>query len=223
MKNLFFSTLILGMFFISTSVNAQFAFGVKVGVNDDVQKVSLNGTLGIAGFDAATKIGFNIGAFAELGDDSFRFQPEINFTTKGSTRPGVDSLGADRVHKLSYIEIPLQGKYYFFDNDKFSAYGMGGISIGFALSGKVDEDGQDEITVEFDDSDGLSYQKLDVGVPLAAGATMVLGNGKAFIEARYIFGVSKVQNVEDNEIDTIIGFNAKNRTTQFNAGYIFNF
>ena len=220
-KSIFTFCTLAGLLF-ATSVNAQLSFGVKIGVNDATQKLSIDGSLGILGAEADSRIGFNLGAFAEIGSENLRFQPEISFSSKGSIRPGVNDPEADRVHKLSYIEIPLQVKYYFFDNDKFSAYGMGGLSFGYALSGKVDEDGSDEITIEFDDTDNLNYGRVDIGVPLAAGAAMVLGEGKVFVEARYIYGVNKVQKNGDNSTSSL-AFNAKNRITQLNVGYIFSF
>jgi len=211
------------MLFASASSYAQVAFGGKIGINDANQKVSLNGTLGIGGSEAESKIGFNIGVFAEIGEGNIRFQPELNFNTKGSDRPGVDSIGASRIHTISYLEVPLQAKWYFFDDDKFSAYGMAGLSFGFAIGGNVQEDNQDEIELQFDDTDELGYDgRLDVSLPFTAGVTMILGEGKLFAEARYIWGASKVQNVEEDSV-IITGFNAKNRTTQFNVGYMFNF
>lgn len=214
MKNVIFQLFTLALLLTSYQSEAQLNLGFKLGVNDATQKVNIDGSLGLLGVEAESRIGFNVGAFLELGENKVRFQPEINFSTKGSFR--ADSLNGDRTHKLSYIDIPLQVKWYIFDNDKFSAYGMSGLYFGLAMGGEIEIDGFDNVDYE----DG-GYKKLDVGLPLAVGGAMVVGEGKVFIEARYLYGVNKVQKGEI--IGSDLQFNAKNRTTQFNAGYIMSF
>ena len=65
--------LLIAFLATSITVNAQISLGVKAGVNDDVQKLNLTGTLGLGGLDSSSKIGFNLGVFAEIGEGSFRF------------------------------------------------------------------------------------------------------------------------------------------------------
>ena len=227
MKKHFLLFSLLTLFFSATQLTAQIKVGAKVGVVDASQKISLDGSLGILGGDTDSRIGFNLGVFAEIGENNVRFQPELLFSSKGSFRPN-DSLGlADRDHVINYLEIPLQGKYYFLDNDKLSAYGLAGIYIGLSLSGKVVEEGvATDYKMTFDDTDLLGYSsKIDYGVPLGAGLNFAIGDGYLFGEVRYHFGMKKVQ--ESNAVDTGggtgIGFNSKNRTTALNVGYMMSF
>ena len=227
MKNVLQSIFLFALILSTVQLSAQIKVGAKIGVVDATQKISLDGTLGLLGGDTDGRTGFNIGVFAEIGENNVRFQPELLFSSKGSFRPN-DSLGlGDRDHVINYLEVPLQAKYYFLENDKISAYGLAGIYIGFAIGGQVEEeDVSTDYEFTFDDEDLLGYtSRIDYGVPVGAGVNFEVGEGHLFAEVRYNYGLKKVQ--ESDAISTGggtgIGFNSKNRTTALNVGYMMSF
>jgi len=227
MKNFLQLFLLFTLIFSATHLTAQIKAGVKVGVVDATQNISLDGTLGLLGGDSDSRIGYNFGVFAEIGENNLRFQPELLLSSKGSFRPN-DSLGlADRDHVINYLEIPLQAKLYILTNEKLSIYGIGGIYIGLALNGKVVEEGiSTDYSFTFDDNDLLGYSsKIDYGLPFGAGINVPIGPGHLVGEIRYHYGMKKVQ--ESRALDTGggtgIGFNSKNRSTALNIGYMIGF
>ena len=218
MKKLFFQAITFALLFISVQATAQLKVGFSVGYSDVNQKVNIDNSLGLLGVEAESRPGFNLGAFLELGENKVKFQPEINFTMAGSVRP--DTVAGDRTHKLSYVNIPLQGKWYIFDNDKFSAYASAGAYFGIALSGKIDVDSGENVDDVFNDTNG--YKKSDFGAVGSIGGALVVGEGRVFAEFRSLYGLSKVQKAAIDGASSL-DFNAKNRISQFNIGYIMSF
>jgi hypothetical protein len=98
MKKIFYTTLFLFIGLLQT--DAQHYLGVKGGVNYT--------TLGIEGKDYA--IGYHVGGLIhiKLGSMYF-FQPEFQFTTKGTRRYDgyVDNLDPELKSTYEYISIPL--------------------------------------------------------------------------------------------------------------------
>lgn len=218
MKNLLFQVLCCAFCLASFQASAQLQVGFNIGYSDANQKVNIDNSFGVLGLNAESRGGFNLGAFLELGEDNFRFQPEINFTSAGSVR--IDTVAGDRTHKFSYLNLPLQAKWYIFDNDKLSFYATAGAYFGFAMGGKIEVDSGENIDDPFDDLTG--YDRLDFGGVGSIGGTYAVGEGRLFVELRSLYGLKKVQK-SDIVGTEVFDFNAKNRISQFNVGYIMSF
>ena len=108
-----------------SNVNAQdVKFGAKTGLNLSNFKGDLD--------NVEAKIGFNIGAFVEIGlSDKFTFQPELLFSTQGAKSEGSEGFDSyEQTNKVNYLNVPLMLKYAV--SDKFAL--EFGPQIGFLLS-----------------------------------------------------------------------------------------
>ncbi len=192
MKKLFFAAIIA--VFAMTSVNAQ-TFGVKAGLN------LANLTGDIDNNKALTS--FHVGAVAEFEiSDEFSFQPELVYSAQGTHIKYSEDLGggnsydADYKVNLSYLNLPLMGKYEVSEGISLLA----GPQIGFLMSAKSDGN---------DIKD--SMKGIDFGVNL--GAAYELESGM-FFDLRYNIGLS---NIADSNNVTI-----KNSVLSVSLGYKFN-
>ncbi|MCB0545559.1 MAG: PorT family protein [Saprospiraceae bacterium] len=109
MKNLF---LVFALIAIAHTVEAQFSFGLKGGVNSQVVKP---GDILIGGGDTSFnfgvdkfKFGTQIGAYFRIGEKVF-FQPEIIFNSnKTDYKVGESSIGeVIKNEKYHYLDLPL--------------------------------------------------------------------------------------------------------------------
>lgn len=168
-----------------TNVNAQeIKFGAKGGLN--FATISGDNTKGV---DLVTS--FNFGVLSEIPiSDKFSFQPEIMYSGQGYSFN-------DNTIALSYLNIPLMGKYYVTKGLSVEA----GPQIGFLLAAKNEKtDVKDSFnTFDFGINFGLGY-KLD--------------NGLNFV-ARYNLGLTDINNVENSSSKN------KNGVFQVSVGYFF--
>ncbi|MEO8532143.1 MAG: porin family protein [Flavobacterium sp.] len=168
-----------------TNVNAQeIKFGAKGGLN--FASVSGDNTKGI---DVVTS--FNFGVLSEIPiSDQFSFQPELMYSGQGYSFN-------DNTIALSYLNIPLMGKYYLTKGLSVEA----GPQIGFLLSAKNEKtDVKDSFnTFDFGVNFGLGY-KLDNGLNFGV---------------RYNLGLTDINNLENSS-----GKN-KNGVLQLSVGYFF--
>tara|TARA_B110000967_G_C18650508_1_gene443095 strand:- start:54 stop:665 length:612 start_codon:yes stop_codon:yes gene_type:complete len=179
-------------------------FGAKVGLNSS----NFTGDLE----DSDAKIGFNLGAFAEISlSDKFIFQPELLFSTQGtSLEDSTDSEAYKQTIKANYLNIPLLIKYGI--TDKFAL--EFGPQLGFLLSAKakVEEtfDGE-TISIEQDIKD--SFKSIDFGLNFGASFDVA---ENIMIGARYNLGLSDITDGEDSE-----DFKVQNAVFSFSVGYRF--
>ena len=168
-----------------TNVNAQeIKFGAKGGLN--FASVSGDNTEGIDGVTS-----FNFGVLSEIPiSDKFSFQPELMYSGQGYSF-------YDNTIALSYLNIPLMGKYYLIKGLSVEA----GPQIGFLFSAKNDDtDAKD------------SFKTLDFGVNFGLGYKF---NNGLNIGVRYNLGLTDI-----NDIDNSTGKN-KNGVFQLSVGYFF--
>ena len=168
-----------------SNVSAQkIKFGAKGGFN--LASVSGKNT---TGKEVVTS--FNLGVLSEIPvTTKFSFQPELMYSGQGYSFN-------DQTIALSYLNLPLMGKYYV-------AKGLSvevGPQIGFLFSAK-----NEDINVKD------SFKKLDFGVNFGLGYKF--DNGLNF-GARYNMGLTDINNVK-NPVGTI-----KNSVFQFSVGYFF--
>jgi len=168
-----------------TSVNAQeIKFGVKGGLNfatiggDNTKDIEL-------------VTSFNFGVLSEIPiSDKFSFQPELMYSGQGYGFK-------DNTIALSYLNIPLMGKYYVTKGLSVEA----GPQIGFLLDAK-----NEKIKVKD------SFNTVDFGVNFGLGYK--LENGLNF-GARYNLGLTDINNVANSSSKN------QNRTIQLSIGYFF--
>jgi opacity protein-like surface antigen len=187
------------------NVNAQeVKFGTKVGLNLS----NFTGDLD----DSDSKIGFNIGAFAEISlSDKFIFQPELLFSSQGAKFEESDNnFSFEETLKFNYLNMPLMIK--FAASDKFAL--EFGPQLGFLLSAKSKFeqtfDGE-TFSEEVDIKD--SVKSIDFGLNFGASFDV---SENIMIGARYNLGLSDITDGEDDE-----DFNVQNSVFSFSVGYRF--
>lgn len=190
-----------------SNVNAQdVKFGAKTGLNLSNIKGDLD--------NPEAKIGFNIGAFVEIGlSDKFTFQPELLFSTQGAKSEGSEGSDSfERTIKANYLNVPLMLKYAV--SDKFAL--EFGPQIGFLLSADIEGtqtfDGN-TVTINEDFKDSL--KSIDFGLNFGASFDIV---ENVFIGARYNLGLSNIIDSEDMDSDDE---KAQNSVFSVSVGYRF--
>lgn len=158
------------------TANAQrFKPGLKAGLN------STNLT-GDANTDA--RFGFYIGGLVDfLVSDKFHVQPELMYSTEG----------ADDDAGISYLRLPIMGKYYITENFNIQA----GPQIAFKMS--TEEEVIDEATKSTD-------------IALGVGGAYELETG-LFFDIRYNFGLTNISDVDAYDLGNV--------GLQFGLGYRF--
>lgn len=169
----------------STNVNAQkIKFGAKGGLN--FASISGDNTKGI---DVVTS--FNFGVLSEIPiSDKFSFQPEIMYSGQGYSFN-------DNTIALSYLNVPLMGKYYLTKGLSVEA----GPQIGFLFSAKNEKTNVKD-----------SFNTFDLGANFGLGYK--LDNGLNF-GVRYNLGLTDINNLDNSSIKN------KNRALQVSVGYFF--
>jgi len=163
-------------------------FGVKAGLNSST-------FTGDTDDDTKSKIGFNLGGFAEIKiSDKFAVQPELLYSTQGAKfDEGSTTLG--------YINIPVMAKFFVAESLSLEA----GPQIGFLTSAKSKFDG-----VSVDVKDEL--KSVDFGLNFGLGYDFTPNVYAGF---RYNLGLSNIVDAkgDDDEI--------KNSVLSLSIGYKF--
>lgn len=159
-------------------------FGIKGGLN--FANISGDNTKGV---DVVTS--FNFGVVSEIPiSEKFSFQPELMYSGQGY---GFN----DNTVELSYLNVPLMGKYYVTKGLSVEA----GPQIGFLLAAKNEKTNVKD-----------SFNTFDFGVNFGLGYK--LDNGLNF-GARYNLGLTDINDVEGSSSKN------KNSVFQFSVGYFF--
>lgn len=178
---------LLTVFTVLGFVNAN-AQEIKFGAKGGLNFATLTGDVSN---DVDYVTAFNVGILAEIPlTEKFSFQPELMYSGQGY------SIGDDVV-ALSYLNVPLMGKYYVWKGLSLEA----GPQIGFLLS--ADDEGEDVKKL---------FKSVDFGVNFGVGYK--LQNGLNF-GARYNLGLSDLNNVNDSTAKI------KNGVIQVSVGYFF--
>lgn len=164
------------------NVNAQDEQDIQFGIKGGLNFSSLYGEAEY--FETVTS--FNFGFIAEIPiKENFSFQPELLYSGQGSS-------GGGNTLDLSYLNLPLIGKYYVAKGFSLEA----GPQIGYLSSAKLNGS-----------SVTNNYKRMEVGVNVGIGYK--LDNGINF-GVRYNFGLT---NIND--------FYGRNGVLQFSVGYFF--
>ncbi|PJR04959.1 porin family protein [Avrilella dinanensis] len=219
MKKVILSLFALAAMGLSANAQQVVKFGPKAGVNI----ANLNGSEA----DTDMKIGFHVGAFAEIFfTDKFALQPEVVFSQQGAKASGefpysgtfngvqVDILlDGEQSTTLSYINIPVMAKYYVIDNLAIEA----GPYVGFLMKSEMEIEGDYTVqgqTMSFNETFDIKETMNSVDYGLGLGASYSMDNG-FFGGARYNLGLSDIFKDDAGE-DGI-----KNGVIQISVGYKF--
>lgn len=195
MKKLMIAAIAVVGFSATGLAQQQVKFGPKAGIN----LASMSGQ-----DDAEMKIGFHVGAVAEIKfSDTFSIQPELLYSAQGAKSKSSDDVKLNN----DYINIPIMAKYYFVEGFSVEA----GPQIGFLMKAEASNG---DATVDMKDY----YKSIDFG--LGIGLAYDLPQG-LFVNARYNIGLSKIG--EDQTIGniTIEADDVKNSVIQIGVGYKF--
>ena len=193
--------------FLNTNIAQELTFGGKLGVN--FASIS-NGPS-----DQKGRTSFHLGAVAEYAiSDKFSGQAELLYSGMGAKAEGSeDGDSYEYKTKLSYISLPILGKYYI--TEALSA--EAGPQFSFLISAKEDytetyEDFNGDTETESGTEDiknGISSVDFGFGI----GGTYKLENG-VFFSLRYVLGLSNVSASGQGK--------SKNNVFQISGGYKFN-
>jgi len=126
----------------------------------------------------------------------------------------------DAKYKLNYLSIPITLKISVPLN-KYSLYAKGGGYVSYLLYGKSYEK-----TKTYNYTRNLNFEeeqikRLDLGIIFGMGVTRELGPGFLFLDARYMLGLSDLNN-SSNIYSVPFGIQkVHNRGLFLNAGYMF--
>lgn len=183
---------------VMTFGQAQFAFGLKGGLN--LSKLDIN--QGASNIDNRT--GFHGGAFALIKVTKIGIQPEVLFSKQGS------NFTADTKNyeaNFDYINVPIMLKLYL-------AAGLNlqvGPQFGFLTTSELVTTAGSVKTTQ--DAKSLFNKKSDVAVAFGAGWDLPFG---LTLDARYNIGLS---DVEFKPSSTSSPINFKNKVIQISLGY----
>lgn len=172
--------LIIPLIVLSTGVFAQtFQFGLKGGANvSNFTNTSFNNVenKALIGFHGGIMLPLNLG-------NHFAIQPEALISTQGAKLSSQDGEAFEGDYKLTYISVPIMAKGRF--NGGF--YLEAGPQFSFKINENIPGGG---------DSENFA-KNLDVGI---AGGLGFQGKSGLGIGGRYIVGVSKVGDFDDNDV-----------------------
>jgi len=146
------------------------------------------------------------GGVLELGlSDNLAIQPEVSYIVKGYDG-GDTFLGLADEAKLNYLDFGGLVKLKT-GSDGINAYVGAGPYYSYLLSGEIGE-----VEIDFDDDE--TFQRGDWTAAFAAGVQLPLGESFLFVDARYLLGLT---DIEDRDDDVEI----KNRSLSLSAGILF--
>lgn len=225
----------------SGNEESSFSIGIKSGVNFSKFGVEYSGSKEF--FNVSNRLGFNFGVVADIpfGGSRFGIQPELSFSQRGATsEQDVDVPGVLEKMKvkddLNYLDIPILFKYKFGGEDRGIAL-MLGPSFNFLLNAKSNFSGILETETvalttkpEIGSGSDDAFKGLDVSLGMGLNAYFKVGNGKFFIDARYMLGLTNILN-DGLDVDDfsdknlyfmpILANEMKNRSLQLSVGYFF--
>lgn len=173
-------------------VQAQAKFGLKAGLNVS----SLTGDIE----DVKSKIGFNVGGFAELPlASAFSLRPEVVFSAQGAKAEGE---GQDVSLNVGYLNVPVLGKW----TSESGFFAETGPQVGFLLNAKLKAEGVDVDMKDF-------YKSIDFGWAFGIGYEFAENLG---VNGRYNLGLA---NIADSDSDE--GGSVKNSVIQVGVFYKF--
>ncbi|MEH6762880.1 MAG: porin family protein [Aequorivita antarctica] len=202
----------VALFAFTTAHSQEFRLGAKAGVN-----ISSIGGDYVDGLDPL--VGFHVGGLVEIPlAGKFALQPEILYSSQGAKYVSYlvsDFQEYDSKVILSYINVPIMGKYYIIDGLSVEL----GPQIGVLV--KANQKG-DYADGSYDDDVKYFYNSLDIAIGI--GASYRLNNG-VFFSLRFNKGLMDISDddieyFEDGDLDSY-SYKNQNNVFQISAGYSF--
>jgi opacity protein-like surface antigen len=162
------------------STSAQLSHGPVAGLNlanvggDDAEDNSM-----LIGFHVGWGVNFNL-------TESISLQPQLLYSVKGAK---LDTGDDDAPFALSYIEIPIWGRYNLESGLHFDF----GPYIGFLMGAKFDGESEDGAGNKYKDN----YTGTDFGIGVGAGYELESGLGFAL---NYNLGLSNIADYEGGDL-----------------------
>jgi len=152
--------------------------------------------------DQNARLGFNVGLYGQiLSTDKFAIQPELLYSTKGSSAQYGGAINQQITYNLNYLDLPVLAVFKLGKATELHFGGYASYLLNANISYKGDfANGTDPI-----DKDNL--KSFDYG--LAGGLGVNFGDVQ--VGARYNYGVVKIAN--SNAARSLIG-DAKNSCAQ---------
>jgi Outer membrane protein beta-barrel domain len=201
------SIVALSLVFLNTTIKAQQTDEARFGFKGGVNFTNLNGG---DNEKAEQSIGYNVGVFGKFPiGEVFSIQPELYYTTKGSTVTYKNLIQTGRAkYKFNYIELPL----IFVANIAENINVHLGPYASYLISSKFNNETPESLFT-FNEND---YNKLDAGA--AAGVGIDIGN--LGIGARYYYGFLQVG--KDGDIQNTSNRAPNSRNSVFNVYVAFS-
>jgi hypothetical protein len=147
-------------------VNAQnFLIGARAGLNISNQSITSSG----ASVSPSSKMGYLVGAYSRvMFTDKIGLQPELLFSSVGSTWPGSLTGGSEGTFRLNYFTLPVLFHYKM----NKQVYLVAGPQLGILASASAIYGGQTtDLKSDFNSSDisgvvgiGVNLNSFDAGV-----------------------------------------------------------
>jgi len=196
--------------------NAQTRFGVKAGLN--LSDVNGKGGGESYGDDTKMKVGFHVGAVADIGFGSLYFQPGLLFSSKGTKTEFSDSgITAKSTMSLGYLEVPLTLGYRVEAGSAKVNLGLGPY-IGFGLAGKFKTEvsgggisAEEEADIKWGDDDDSDVRSMDYGLNISAGVEF------SNMQVNLQYGLGLANNTPKGDSDN----SSKNSVIGISLGYFF--
>ncbi len=230
MKNLKILFLLPCLLLGLSSLSAQIAVGVRAGLgfNEWYVDAPTNSTTGsLYAGDFENYSSFVLAVPVEISlTESFAIQPELSFVKKGSTTTedfgelaGVSLGEIETEYELTYISIPVLAKLKL-GNETAGLGIFAGPSFAYATKGEGTftsrdrpDPGQNGVSTIDLFEDEQVFSRSDVNVHAGLSPYVSVGNLNVFVDARYLFGLSDLEEEDD---DVTIS----NRSVQLTAGIL---
>ena len=219
----------MSLLFVSSTITAQNSIGITTGFN--IATISQNG------IDNNEFLGIDYATFGTLGinysrelDANWSVVTGLNYARKGAiTNIGKDfelygyalDIGANVVHRMDYIEIPLMLQYNFkSDKSRITPYFFFGPQLSYETGYEMGFKAHILVDInlynyDVNIADG-TFNRWDVSGIGGAGLAFPLGQGHLDFSASYQYGFT---DLLDNPV---LDFNLKHRNIRFGAGYYYN-
>lgn len=147
------------------------------------------------------------GGVLELGlSDNLAIQPEVSYIVKGYDGGDDTFLGLANEAKLNYLDFGGLVKLKT-GSDGINAYIGAGPYYSYLLSGEIGD-----VEIDFDDNE--TFKRGDWTAAFAAGVQLPLGESFLFVDARYLLGLTDIED-RDDEVEI------NNRSLSLSAGILF--
>ncbi|WP_316804288.1 porin family protein [Pedobacter nototheniae] len=153
--------------------NSDVVFGLKAGLNYATLPTSLKGIT-----DKKGKVGYNVGAFARVGN-SLYFQPELNYVTFKSSYVYASNTYTPKFHQ---VNLPLMVGYKLINTEALNFRISAGPDVNYTLN-------------KAEGPSGFDYKKLNFGGVINAGVDI----GNITIDAKYSRGITKINKGLDEK------------------------